>query len=182
MDLFHRRQGEMDYHQIYFYTATIIQWKPLLVSTDMKNIIVNSLQVLCQRKLIALYGFVIMPNHIHLLWELKKRNGKESPANSFMKFTAHEFKKQLTSSDIGLLKYYASSKKDRSYEFWKRDPLAIPITSEEAFIQKLEYIHNNPVSAKWNLCQYPEDYHWSSAAFYLRGINSFDFLTHFREA
>ena len=62
MDLFHRRQGEMDYHQMYFYTSTIIQWKPLLVSTDMKNIIVNSLQVLCQRKLIALSLIGLCPH------------------------------------------------------------------------------------------------------------------------
>ena len=44
------------------------------------------------------------------------------------------------------------------------------------FIQKLEYIHHNPVRA--GLCELPENYHYSSAKFYREGSNSFNMLTH----
>ena len=74
-----------------------------------------------------------------------------------------------------------SNKKDRKYQFWKRDPLAISITSKKALLQKLDYIHNNPVQEKWKLADLPENYRWSSAAFYLTGKDEFGFLTHYDE-
>lgn len=42
-----------------------------------------------------MFSFVIMPNHIHLIWRINEMNGEESPHASFLKFTAHEFKKML---------------------------------------------------------------------------------------
>ena len=41
------------------------------------------------------FGFVIMPNHMHLIWRIKELNGKETPQGSLLKFTAHRFKKML---------------------------------------------------------------------------------------
>ena len=87
-----------------------------------------------------------MPNHIHLLWYTRKQNGKESAAGSFAKFTGHRFKKYLQQTNQ--LHLYKSDKHDRDYQFWKRDPLAIAVSTEIFFISKLEYIHNNPV--KWD--------------------------------
>ncbi len=48
---------------------------------------------------------------------------------------------------------------------------------QAVFIQKLAYIHNNPVVA--GLCQFPEEYKYSSAAFYEKGIGEWDFITHY---
>jgi hypothetical protein len=66
---------------------------------------------------------------------------------------------------------------DRLYQFWERNPLPIILYNENVFLQKLEYIHNNPVKA--GLCLLPEDYYFSSASFYLNGDKRFDFLTHY---
>ena len=96
-----------------------------------------------------------MPNHIHLLWQMLEMNGKGSHAVSFAKFTAHQFKKILTIFDANELEKYKIQKTDRSYNFWKRDPLAILIISEAAFLQRLNYIHNNPLSHRWNLATTP---------------------------
>ncbi len=52
-----------------FFTATILEWKPLLQEDSYKNIILNSLQFLVNKKKIRLYAFVIMNNHIHLIWQ-----------------------------------------------------------------------------------------------------------------
>lgn len=179
MNIFHKRQGQVDVNFCYFYTDTIFQFRYLLADDMLKQVIISSLQHLVKKELITLYGFVIMPNHIHLLWDMRKNNGKETPAGSFAKFTAHAFKKHL--SQINQLHLYQSDKDDRAYQFWKRDPLAIPISSEKIFISKLDYIHNNPVREKWKLCLYPEEYRWSSAKFYSEGIDESNMLTHYKE-
>ena len=56
-------------------------------------------------------------------------------------------------------------------------PLGIPLSTIKILEQKLEYIHNSPVVEKWALCSVPEDYRWSSARFYLSGIDEFGFPT-----
>ena len=64
----------MDDEYILFFTATILDWKPLLKPDDHKKIIMDSLKFLTLNKRIFLYGFVIMPNHIHLLWRMQENN------------------------------------------------------------------------------------------------------------
>src|SRR5882672_2412503 len=51
-----------------FFTATILNWQKLLHNDLFKQIIVDSLQWLVKEKRYAVYAFVIMPNHMHLLW------------------------------------------------------------------------------------------------------------------
>ena len=53
-----------------FFTATILEWKHLLRPDKYKNIIADSLNFLVKEKRVAVYGFVIMPNHMHLVWHI----------------------------------------------------------------------------------------------------------------
>jgi hypothetical protein len=46
-----------------------------------------------------------------------------------------------------------------------RNPLYIDLWTEEVFIQKLNYVHNNPVSHPWNMAQHPEDYKYPLQSF-----------------
>jgi putative transposase len=181
MNLLHARQGQMETSLCYFYTDTIHDFKSLLANDDCKQICIDSWKYLTKKQLIKIYGYVIMPNHIHLLWMMNGLNGKESPAGSFAKFTAHRFKELLKEKNPASLLSYQSKKTDRSFQFWKRDPLAISITSKKALLQKLDYIHNNPLQEKWKLASLPESYRWSSAAFYLTGHDEFGILTHFED-
>ena len=181
MSLFHRRQGQMGLYNTCFYTETIQNFSHLLLDDNLKMIVIGSLQYLVKKSLINVYGYVIMPNHIHLLWSIIEMNGKESPSGSFSKFTAHQFKKYLTQTNLELLSSFSSDKSDRKYQFWKRDPLSIPMSTEAIFEQRLEYIHNNPIKEKWRLCQKPEEYRWSSARFYLTGEDEFGILKHYRD-
>ena len=80
----------MELETLYFYTATITNWKKLLAKDKYKDLIISSLKYLIEKKKIVVYGYVIMPNHIHLIWELLTMNGKEMPHASFMKYTSHE--------------------------------------------------------------------------------------------
>ena len=67
--------------------------------------------------------------------------------------------------------------KDRKYQIWKRKSLSIPIDNNLIFEQKLNYIHENPLQAKWQLVDKPEDYFYSSALFYATGIDHLNMLT-----
>jgi REP element-mobilizing transposase RayT len=181
MNIFERRKGGMFPDQTYFYTHSIFNFIPLLANDNLKNIVAESLYFLVEHKLMKLYGFVIMPNHVHIIWRPLDTERKESPAGSFTKYTAHRFKEYLLKTDERLLESFYIGKKDRQFQFWQRDPLSIPLTSEKALIQKLNYIHLNPVREKWQLANLPEQFYWSSAKFYEESIDDFGFITHFRE-
>ena len=166
----------MELGKIYFWTATINQWKRLLKKDTYKQLITDSLQHLTDKGLIDVYAFVIMPNHIHLIWKMKALNGKESPHVSFLKFTAHEFKKKLKTENEDILELFAVKAVNKKYEFWQRDSLAIHVYSREMAIQKLNYIHLNPLSKHWNLASEPSEYWFSSALYYEKNEKLFPFL------
>ena len=166
--------------EVYFWTDTIKDWKWLLVSDTYKMIIINSWRELVKRNKIVIYGFVIMPNHLHAIWEMIAMNGKEMPHASFNKFTSHQFLNHLRSRSNKLLSYKANDT-ERKHRFWQRDPLAIRMDSKEKLEQKLDYTHLNPLQEKWNLVTKPEDYFWSSAKFYEKGVDEFGILTDYRD-
>ena len=89
------RNSRMCLNEVYFWTVTIKDWKHLLKPDKYKKLIINELLKLVERKLIKVYAFVIMPNHIHLVWEMLQLNGKEMPNASFNKSTSHEILKDL---------------------------------------------------------------------------------------
>ena len=172
---------DMLFNELYFYTSTIRNWKPLIAQFDFYPIILESLAYLHQKKCIKVYGFVIMPNHIHLIWELKQSNGKESPVASFMKFTAHQFEKNLKQQAPNVLREYAVEWSARKFNFWKPKPDWFLLNHMDTIAQKLEYIHNNPLQEKWNLAKHPCEYLYSSVKFYEEGVKDFTFLEDYRD-
>ena len=75
-----------------FYTATILEWKPLLKPGEYKNIIIQWLQYLTTNKKITLYAFVIMDNRIHLIWQALPGKTSEQVQHSIMKYTIRQIK------------------------------------------------------------------------------------------
>jgi|SRR5687767_4847389 len=171
----------MDHHKLYFYTNSIREWKPILKQYNLEPLILQSLSFLSNKECIKVYGFVIMPNHMHLIWELLKQNGKESPVASLMKFTAHQFEKFLQKKDPAYLKEFAVDWNSRQFNFWQPDADWFLLNNETTILQKLNYMHNNPMLKHWNLVDDPVKYPYSSAKFYETGINDFDFLFDFRD-
>ena len=169
MEFTQLRKSHTSIGDIYFWTATIHKWLHLLGSDLNKQLIIDYLKKLSDEGLITVYAFVIMPNHIHLMWQQNKLNGKETPKGSLLKYTGHEFLKILkTESKSYLYEVNAANKK---HEIWQRDSLGIEIYSVKVAKQKLGYIHNNPVNGKCQLAQDYLSYHYSSARFYETGID-----------
>ena len=175
------RNSKLLLNETYFWTDTIKDWDKILLQDKYKKIILDSLQELVSRGQIAVYGFVIMPNHVHLLWKMLSLNGQEMPHASFNKYTAHRILEDVKSTNAKRLKKFRVEEKERMYRIWQRDPLAIHMDSTDKLEQKLTYIHNYPLQEHWDLVQYPEDYVWSSSKFYETGEDDFGFITHYKE-
>jgi putative transposase len=161
------------------FTSTILDWKHLLSNDGFKDIIISSLQFLVEDGRVVIYGFVVMPNHIHIIWQVQDKHEKVRVQQSFLKYTAQQIKLTLISSGSKEAEDYKVKARDRQYQFWKRNPLSIDLWSRPVFLQKLNYMHRNPIQPQWNLCQYPEEYKYYSAKFYEQGIDDFGFITHY---
>jgi putative transposase len=163
-----------------FFTVTILEWKHLLEDDCMKDIIIESLRFLVKDGRVIVYGFVIMPNHIHLIWQIQDKSLKNKVQQNFLKFTAQKMKFRLIDTGSKALESYRVIASDREYQFWERNPLSIDLWRRPVFIQKLNYMHNNPAQAHWKLCTFPEEYKYSSFRFYKLGVLQFEFLTHYQ--
>jgi putative transposase len=177
----HKRKSYIEIGDIYFWTATINNWQMLLQPDEYKQVIIESLEHLSNSGKIDVFAFVIMPNHIHLIWRVNEFNGKETAQGSFLKFTAHAFKRMLVKEGVDRLEDYAVKAPNKKYEFWQRDPLATPLYTREVAYQKLDYIHYNPMAGKWQLVKDPCDYKHSTARYYEMGVKDFAFMKDLRE-
>ena len=164
-----------------FFTATILEWKTLLNTDKYIDIIIESLRFLVLHQRIKLFCFVIMPNHIHLIWQIQAGHKRENVQRDFLKFTSQNIRYDLMEFNNELLQEFKVDAKDREYQIWERNPLSIDLYNHKIFMQKLEYIHTNPLQEKWNLANSEEAYIYSSALFYETGIDNWGFLTHYKD-
>ncbi len=181
LDFMQPRNSRMYLEQVYFWTDTVKDWNHVLRSDKYKYMIIDIWKTLVFKKLIAIYGFVIMPNHLHVIWEMLGKNGKEMPHASFNKATGHLIIKDLKQTQGKNLRSFKVDEREREYRIWQRDPLAILMDSREKLEQKLEYTHNNPLQDHWQLAENPEDYYWSSSTYYQTGEDYFGFITDYRD-
>lgn len=164
---------------MYFFTATAKDWKNLFEDDKIKIILLQSMEWLVANKKAQIHAFVIMPNHIHLLWT--PLDETYDIGASFKSYTATIIRKYMVNHNKLKLKLYISSQNDREYQFWKRRSKSIEMQNRIIAAQKVEYIHNNPLQEKWKLVLLPEDYHYSSASFYLKDKTVFNFLTRYED-
>ena len=162
-----------------FFTATNLEWKKLLTHDKYKNIVIESLRFLVNDKRVIVYGFVIMDNHIHVIWQLQAGRKRNDVQRDFLKYTAQHIRHDLIQHHPAVLKHFKVDAADREYQLWERNPLSIELRTDKVYRQKLDYIHWNPVKAGY--CKLPEEYKYSSALFYETGIDNWGFLTHHRD-
>ena len=91
-----------------------------------------------------LHGWVIMPNHVHVLVTLRDDYSLSGVVHSWKSYTAQRANKIL----------------GRNGAFWYVDYFDRFIRNEKHFATTLDYIHWNPVKA--GLCAEPSDWKWSS--------------------
>ena len=160
-----------DQHASYFVTCTVIHWIDLFTRKDYKDIIVDSLNHCIEKKHLVVYGWVIMTNHIHLAARCNPPGEMSGFLRDFKKFTSKKFIKTMEaineSREDWLLDKFSfearRTNRAENYKVWKDDNHAIDL-SHINIMEKIDYIHNNPVRA--GLVDYPEHYVYSSARDY----------------
>lgn len=162
-----------------FYTATIFKWLPLLDDDNCKQIIMESLHFLVKQKRVKIDAFVIMKNHIHLIWQPLPPYNLTRLQLTFMKFTAQKIKAYYLRNNPEIIEKCRVNKPNRIYQIWKRESLNKELFTSAVFDQKMEYIHHNPVKA--GICKLPEKYRYSSASYYNDGIDSFQVIKAYSE-
>lgn len=161
---------------IYFITFTCHNWLPLIERTKGYDMVYNFFRVL-RRKGHQVTGYVVMPNHLHFLLHY---SGEGASLNSLIgngkRFMAYEIIKRLKGNhEEELLSQLRNSVttndalKGQLHNVWKDSFDVKECRTEKFLLQKLQYMHCNPVSGKWKLSKEATDYMHSSALFYLNG-------------
>lgn len=150
----------------YFITSTIKDGLPLLSFPKLANIVLDSFIFIQRERKITIYGYLIMENHFHAIVKGEELSKNLRLAKSFMARAMVDILKR--DGNRRLLKQIAfrklKHKKRIDYQVWEEGFHPIQLTSGEMLIQKLEYIHYNPV--KRGYVDYPEHWRYSSARDY----------------
>lgn len=172
----------------FFINFTSYKWLPLIEKVNGYDIIYNWFDIL-EKDGHYINGFVVMPNHLHAIISFIKSpqtfntiilNGKRFMAyeiiNRLQQMNEIELLAEL--SDGVEAKRKANKKLHAVWELsfdWKE-------CNSHAFMnQKIDYMHDNPCTGKWNLCRRPVEYPHSSAKFYIEGLHSGYPVTNFME-
>ena len=156
-----RYVGRGDLH---FITFTCYQRRALLGNARTRNLAAKILGEVRKRFGIALFGYVIMPEHVHVLIS----EGPAIPAKVIQVF------KQRVSRKMRVRKRVRPGQLSLPFppeaglrRFWQRRYFDFNVYSEKKLREKLDYMHMNPVREK--LVAHPRDWPWSSWTFYERG-------------
>ncbi len=156
----------------YFITCSIVNKIDIFVYKDFFQIIINSLKFCREKKGLKIFGYVIMPNHLHLIVNAFKNI--EGIIRDFKHFTANqiiqklkEYKRQYI---LNLLHLAGKQKYNQNYQVWEHKNYPEIIETEKFFIEKLRYIHDNPV--KRGFVIRPEYWLYSSARNYILNDDS----------
>ena len=129
--------------QSHFVTFCCYHRRPLFTTNASKQTFETALErIRCSFDL-CVYGYVVMPEHVHLLTAEPQRRTLADALKSL--------KQGVSRRLIG-----------EAEHFWQKRYYDFNVRNHRQFAEKLRYIHHNPV--KRGLCERPEDWEWSSFA------------------
>ncbi|MDX1590726.1 MAG: transposase [Balneolaceae bacterium] len=156
----------------YFITSLIVEGYPIFAQPLAAEIVLNALCFLQKKRDTKLYAYVIMENHIHLVLQADRLSSK---IQAFKSWTARAiidaFKETGRYHQLRKLRKAKNpSHIDSVHQLWQEGFHPKHIFSNAMMIQKIEYIHQNPV--KRGFVDREEDWTYSSARNYLgmRGL------------
>ena len=135
--------------QLHFITFSCYHRDPLL-TPDARDMFVRELERVRQWYGCWVVGYVVMPEHVHLLISEPERRTLA---------VALQMLKQIVSRKLSVRK--------ASHPFWQARYYDFNVWSERKYLEKLRYIYRNPVVR--GLVSRPEDWRWSSYRHYLTG-------------
>jgi REP element-mobilizing transposase RayT len=163
---------------IYFITFTILGWKNIFTSDKYTELVYKWFDYQKLKYDNMIFAYTIMPNHFHGVFYLSEKSPNISKLiQNGKRFLAYGIVRLLEEEpNFELLEYFkskAETKKNAKHKIFEDGFDCKIIYSENFLIQKINYIHTNPCSKKWNLCVYPQDYTHSSASNYINGSGKY---------
>ena len=140
----------------YFLTLTIQRWYYIFDRHNRWDILAHSIRHCQAHKNLEVFGYVFMLNHIHVIARAPDVGGF---LRDFKRHTSRSLQRNLARHEPAVLELFTSD--DGSCKFWKMSNAPRAIENEEFYIQKLRYIHFNPVRKGY--VERPEYWKWSSA-------------------
>lgn len=144
-----RYQQTGNFHFITFSCYRRIQ---LLRTPRMRDIFVEELERVRSHYEFVIAGYVVMPEHVHLLIGEPKQGTLASAIQVLKQFVAKRALEILRKTKGG------------ERHFWMPRYFDFNVHNPKKSIEKLRYLHRNPV--KRGLVSLPEDWNWSSFRHY----------------
>ena len=144
----YRYYGQQDLH---FITCSCYHRQPRLATPERRDLFLLVLEAARRRYRFVVVGYVVMPEHFHLLMTEPQRDNP----SVVMKVIKERFTRLLRRRSTFLAPVWQK----RFYDF--------NVWTPEKRVEKLRYMHRNPV--KRGLVEKPEDWKWSSFRSYASG-------------
>jgi len=146
----------------------------LLTTDESRRIFESALERVRRSFRLQVYGYVVMPEHVHLLLSEPQRDTSAGasaplkPKDGLNGPPLCEPRQDTLADALKSLKQGGSRRLIGDAEhFWQKRYYDCNIRDYPQFVEKLRYIHRNPVKA--GLCERPEDWEWSSFRHYATG-------------
>lgn len=154
---------------IYYVTTNVYDFLPLFTTPSFVIPLLDSLNYYRYHYNIALVGYVIMRDHIHLLLFPEDANGLSAMIGAFKEFTAKRLIRQATVEKrqawLDAFAHAGATTGRCENKVWQDSFWEMNLFSERMIRQKLNYIHRNPVRAK--MVETPGAYPYSSYRNYM---------------
>ena len=159
-----RHYGRGDLH---FVTFSCYRRRPFLGTRRARDRFVRILGEVRSRHAFKLIGYVVMPEHVHLLLSEPKKGSPSKVLQVLKQKVSRALRGRGKKSVPGQLLLPFSRMATDATAFWQRRFYDFNVWSAEKLREKLEYMHANPVKRK--LAVHPKDWPWSSWSHYAKG-------------
>jgi putative transposase len=158
-----RYYGRGDLH---FVTFSCHRRKPYLGTRRARDLFVKILAQVRARWEFRLIGYVVMPEHVHLLLGEPRKGNPFKVLQVLKQKTSRILRGRRKRASAQLSLGFSDGQSDHGH-FWQRRFYDFNVWSAKKVREKLDYMHLNPV--KRRLVSHPKDWPWSSWSHYAKG-------------
>lgn len=155
----HRTYGA---HHLHFITCSCYRRLPFLNRPRSRDCFLSILEQVRRRYRFVVVGYVVMPEHIHLLVSEPVIGNPSTVMQVLKQRTARALLPKRKRNDPRQGSLFAEGSQPRA--FWQARFYDFNVFTTKKRVEKLKYIHRNPV--KRGLVESPEQWRWSSYRFY----------------
>ena len=152
---------------LHFITFSCYRRLPLLKNARARDIFVKELGKIRGEMGFQLIGYVVMPEHVHLLMS-EPRQGTPSTMLQKLKLrVARKLRRRRRSANAAQLRLPFEETGEPLRALWQARFYDFNVYTKRKKAEKLNYMHANPVVR--GLVEHPKDWRWSNWSFYHGG-------------